>query len=207
MLCVLHKAQQGGWCLATPHHTCQHTIPTCFSTVYISSPSPSPTFHAHHINYCTQTKTHKPKHTNQNTQTKNQPLPTSYRVKLATPRDGSDYINANRLTSPPGEQPGWGYIAAQGPMTSTAADFWQMVFEQGSDTVRVYVLECVCVCVCVLGCTLAWSMCICMCRCANMYAGVQCSPTSCCCMCHNTCITIPTMLYHNHVSQPSRSSC
>ncbi|CAG0923098.1 unnamed protein product, partial [Notodromas monacha] len=43
---------------------------------------------------------------------------------------GSDYINASTITDHDPRNPA--YIACQGPMAGTAADFWQMVWEQGS---------------------------------------------------------------------------
>ncbi|KAK9803879.1 hypothetical protein WJX72_001449 [[Myrmecia] bisecta] len=49
------------------------------------------------------------------------------RVRLEGP---SDYINASLLESREGEVPRWRYIAAQGPVPGTVADFWQMVMEQ-----------------------------------------------------------------------------
>jgi receptor-type tyrosine-protein phosphatase N len=43
---------------------------------------------------------------------------------------GSDYINANTITDHDPRNPA--YIATQGPLPNTTADFWQMVWEQGS---------------------------------------------------------------------------
>ncbi|KAF4519006.1 hypothetical protein B566_EDAN009769 [Ephemera danica] len=43
---------------------------------------------------------------------------------------GSDYINASSITDHDPRNPA--YIATQGPLPTTAADFWQMVWEQGS---------------------------------------------------------------------------
>ncbi|XP_021948185.1 uncharacterized protein LOC110845934 isoform X2 [Folsomia candida] len=43
---------------------------------------------------------------------------------------GSDYINASTITDHDPRNPA--YIATQGPLPNTAADFWQMVWEQGS---------------------------------------------------------------------------
>jgi receptor-type tyrosine-protein phosphatase N len=43
---------------------------------------------------------------------------------------GSDYINASTITDHDPRNPA--YIACQGPMAGTSADFWQMVWEQGS---------------------------------------------------------------------------
>ena len=43
---------------------------------------------------------------------------------------GSDYINASTITDHDPRNPA--YIATQGPLPSTAADLWQMVWEQGS---------------------------------------------------------------------------
>lgn len=50
------------------------------------------------------------------------------RVRLA--RGKNDYINASLLSSKPGGQVSWSYIATQGPLRHTAAQFWQMVLEQ-----------------------------------------------------------------------------
>ncbi|XP_054914099.1 receptor-type tyrosine-protein phosphatase H-like [Poeciliopsis prolifica] len=51
------------------------------------------------------------------------------RVKLntSTPNDTLDYINANYL---PGYSSSREYIACQGPLPNTLADFWRMVWEQ-----------------------------------------------------------------------------
>ncbi|XP_064648472.1 receptor-type tyrosine-protein phosphatase N2-like isoform X2 [Lineus longissimus] len=43
---------------------------------------------------------------------------------------GSDYINANTITDHDPRNPA--YIATQGPLPHTVADFWQMIWEQGS---------------------------------------------------------------------------
>ncbi|GIY52398.1 receptor-type tyrosine-protein phosphatase N2 [Caerostris extrusa] len=43
---------------------------------------------------------------------------------------GSDYINASSITDHDPRNPA--YIATQGPTPQTAADFWQMIWEQGS---------------------------------------------------------------------------
>ncbi|XP_054723974.1 receptor-type tyrosine-protein phosphatase N2-like [Uloborus diversus] len=43
---------------------------------------------------------------------------------------GSDYINASSITDHDPRNPA--YIATQGPLPQTAADFWQMIWEQGS---------------------------------------------------------------------------
>jgi len=43
---------------------------------------------------------------------------------------GSDYINASTITDHDPRNPA--YIATQGPLATTTADFWQMVWEQGS---------------------------------------------------------------------------
>ena len=42
----------------------------------------------------------------------------------------SDYINASTVMDHDPRNPA--YIITQGPMTHTVADFWQMVWEQGS---------------------------------------------------------------------------
>ncbi|XP_059482506.1 receptor-type tyrosine-protein phosphatase-like N isoform X2 [Neocloeon triangulifer] len=44
--------------------------------------------------------------------------------------NGSDYINASSITDHDPRNPA--YIATQGPLETTVADFWQMVWEQGS---------------------------------------------------------------------------
>ncbi|XP_050691832.1 uncharacterized protein LOC126983235 isoform X2 [Eriocheir sinensis] len=44
--------------------------------------------------------------------------------------NGSDYINASPITDHDPRNPT--YIATQGPLEATAADFWQLVWEQGS---------------------------------------------------------------------------
>ncbi|XP_074659356.1 receptor-type tyrosine-protein phosphatase N2-like [Tubulanus polymorphus] len=43
---------------------------------------------------------------------------------------GSDFINANTITDHDPRNPA--YIATQGPLPHTVADFWQMIWEQGS---------------------------------------------------------------------------
>jgi len=43
---------------------------------------------------------------------------------------GTDYINASTITDHDPRNPA--YIATQGPLANTCADFWQMVWEQGS---------------------------------------------------------------------------
>jgi len=50
------------------------------------------------------------------------------RVKLLA-GDGSDYINANHVSFKDGDVE-LHYIASQGPLDETVADFWQMVWEQ-----------------------------------------------------------------------------
>jgi protein tyrosine phosphatase len=49
------------------------------------------------------------------------------RVRLASPPDKSDYINAS-FVQPRGTSRR--YIATQGPMDSTFSDFWTLVWEQ-----------------------------------------------------------------------------
>lgn len=44
--------------------------------------------------------------------------------------NGSDYINASTITDHDPRNPA--YIASQGPLPHTTADFWQMIWEQGS---------------------------------------------------------------------------
>ena len=51
------------------------------------------------------------------------------RTAVALP--GGRYINASHVASAPGEAPAWRYIATQGPMRHTAADFWALVHSQG----------------------------------------------------------------------------
>ncbi|KAI1304245.1 Receptor-type tyrosine-protein phosphatase-like N [Halotydeus destructor] len=46
---------------------------------------------------------------------------------------GSDYINASTITDHDPRNPA--YIASQGPLADTAADFWQMIWEQGTVTI------------------------------------------------------------------------
>lgn len=50
------------------------------------------------------------------------------RVKLT--QGDNDYINASLLSSKASSQVSWSYIATQGPLRHTAAQFWQMVLEQ-----------------------------------------------------------------------------
>lgn len=38
-----------------------------------------------------------------------------------------DYLNASFIESAAGERPAWRYIATQGPLNGTTADFWRMV--------------------------------------------------------------------------------
>ncbi|KAH3719561.1 receptor-type tyrosine-protein phosphatase N2-like isoform X1 [Dreissena polymorpha] len=54
------------------------------------------------------------------------------RVVLTTNTNvsGSDYINASTITDHDPRNPA--YVATQGPLPHTVADFWQMVWEQGS---------------------------------------------------------------------------
>ncbi|ODQ81603.1 hypothetical protein BABINDRAFT_165142 [Babjeviella inositovora NRRL Y-12698] len=51
------------------------------------------------------------------------------RVKLGNSLNGSDYINANYLSSTGADCPK--YIACQGPLNDTIGDFWRLVVEQG----------------------------------------------------------------------------
>ncbi|XP_078093452.1 receptor-type tyrosine-protein phosphatase H-like isoform X1 [Mustelus asterias] len=63
------------------------------------------------------------------------------RVKLVPQPENfvSDYINANYM---PCYRTGSEFIAAQGPLPSTVADFWRMVWEQGSEVI-VMLTNCV----------------------------------------------------------------
>ncbi|XP_018319083.1 receptor-type tyrosine-protein phosphatase-like N [Agrilus planipennis] len=47
-----------------------------------------------------------------------------------TNASGSDYINASSITDHDPRNPA--YIATQGPLPNTSADFWQMIWEQGT---------------------------------------------------------------------------
>ncbi|KAL0030296.1 hypothetical protein WJX77_008043 [Trebouxia sp. C0004] len=47
----------------------------------------------------------------------------------------ADYINASLLTSKAGSMPPWSYIATQGPLAETTAQFWQMVLERRSSVI------------------------------------------------------------------------
>jgi len=47
--------------------------------------------------------------------------------------NNSDYINANTITDHDPRNPA--YIVTQGPLAATKADFWQMIWEQGSATI------------------------------------------------------------------------
>ncbi|KAF7406412.1 hypothetical protein HZH68_005781 [Vespula germanica] len=63
----------------------------------------------------------------------NAPLPYDHsRIVLneLTNANNSDYINASTITDHDPRNPA--YIATQGPLPQTAADFWQLVWEQGS---------------------------------------------------------------------------
>jgi len=51
-------------------------------------------------------------------------------LNSATNVSGSDYINASTITDHDPRNPA--YISTQGPLSHTVADFWQMVWEQGS---------------------------------------------------------------------------
>ncbi|KAJ6659352.1 hypothetical protein lerEdw1_019223 [Lerista edwardsae] len=51
------------------------------------------------------------------------------RLKAENSYDSSDYINASPIMDHDPRNPA--YIAAQGPLTSTVTDFWQMVWENG----------------------------------------------------------------------------
>lgn len=64
-------------------------------------------------------------------------LPFDYnRVKIRGEGGEADaYINASLLKSHESDQPPWCYIAAQGPLNSTIADFWKMVLQHDSGAV------------------------------------------------------------------------
>ena len=47
----------------------------------------------------------------------------------------TDYINASLLSSKQGSVPAWSYIATQGPLAHTSAQFWQMVLQQRSSVI------------------------------------------------------------------------
>lgn len=60
-------------------------------------------------------------------------LPFDYnRVKIS---GEDDYINASTIQQQDGEVPAWKYIAAQGPLASTVADFWTMVLEKNCSVI------------------------------------------------------------------------
>ncbi len=54
---------------------------------------------------------------------------------VLTGNGATDYINASLLTSKAGSMPPWSYIATQGPLAETTAQFWQMVLEQRSSVI------------------------------------------------------------------------
>ena len=54
---------------------------------------------------------------------------------VLTGNGAADYINASLLTSKAGSMPPWSYIATQGPLAETTAQFWQMVLEQRSSVI------------------------------------------------------------------------
>jgi protein tyrosine phosphatase len=60
------------------------------------------------------------------------------RVRLVTTQN--DYINANHVSVTVGKQQFW-YIASQGPMNSTLADFWQMIWENQIHVVAMVTSE------------------------------------------------------------------
>ncbi|XP_046821226.1 receptor-type tyrosine-protein phosphatase-like ida-1 isoform X3 [Vespa crabro] len=65
----------------------------------------------------------------------NAPLPYNHsRIVLneLTNANNSDYINASTIKSTDHDPRNPAYIATQGPLPQTAADFWQLVWEQGS---------------------------------------------------------------------------
>lgn len=46
-----------------------------------------------------------------------------------TAADAHDYVNASHVACRPGEAPPWRYVAAQGPLPHTVADFWRMAHQ------------------------------------------------------------------------------
>ncbi|KAM9465857.1 tyrosine-protein phosphatase non-receptor type 21 isoform 2-T2 [Clarias gariepinus] len=63
------------------------------------------------------------------------------RVELVpTKENNTGYINASHVKLTIGGQE-WNYIAAQGPLTNTCQDFWQMVWEQGVSIIAMVTAE------------------------------------------------------------------
>lgn len=60
------------------------------------------------------------------------------RVKLLEHADDANYINASYIHDP---QTNYKYIATQGPMPTTFADFWQMTWEQNSHLILMLTKE------------------------------------------------------------------
>ncbi|XP_021372651.1 tyrosine-protein phosphatase non-receptor type 14-like isoform X2 [Mizuhopecten yessoensis] len=61
----------------------------------------------------------------------------STRVKISPRKDNpSGYINASHVKLPVDDRVWW-YIATQAPMSNTAVDFWQMVWEQEVDVIAM----------------------------------------------------------------------
>uniref|UniRef100_A0A3P9I441 protein-tyrosine-phosphatase n=1 Tax=Oryzias latipes TaxID=8090 RepID=A0A3P9I441_ORYLA len=63
------------------------------------------------------------------------------RVELVpTKENNTGYINASHIRVTVGGQD-WNYIAAQGPLSNTCQDFWQMVWEQGISIIAMVTAE------------------------------------------------------------------
>ncbi|XP_024124499.1 tyrosine-protein phosphatase non-receptor type 21 [Oryzias melastigma] len=63
------------------------------------------------------------------------------RVELVpTKENNTGYINASHIRVTVGGQD-WNYIAAQGPLSNTCPDFWQMVWEQGISIIAMVTAE------------------------------------------------------------------
>ncbi|RVE57427.1 hypothetical protein OJAV_G00216060 [Oryzias javanicus] len=63
------------------------------------------------------------------------------RVELVpTKENNTGYINASHVRVTVGGQD-WNYIAAQGPLSNTCPDFWQMVWEQGISIIAMVTAE------------------------------------------------------------------
>ncbi|MED6271635.1 Tyrosine-protein phosphatase non-receptor type 21 [Characodon lateralis] len=63
------------------------------------------------------------------------------RVELVpTKENNTGYINASHIKVTLGGQE-WSYIAAQGPLSHTCPDFWQMVWEEGVAIIAMVTAE------------------------------------------------------------------